>query len=57
MIPRYVEFMEALPLTPTQKVQKRLLRESGAADGVWDREAAGIVLPRDAGGGDHQVSM
>ncbi len=46
MIPRYVEFMDALPLTPTQKVQKKLLRESGAGDGVWDREAAGIALPR-----------
>lgn len=47
MIPRYVEFVEALPLTPTQKVQKRLLRESGAGAAVWDREAAGIALPRE----------
>lgn len=46
MIPRYVEFMDALPLTPTQKVQKRLLRETGAGEHTWDREAAGIALPR-----------
>lgn len=46
MIPRYVEFMDALPLTPTQKVQKRLLRASGAGEQVWDREAAGVALPR-----------
>jgi crotonobetaine/carnitine-CoA ligase len=46
MIPRYVEFMDTLPLTPTQKVQKRLLRETGAGKHTWDREAAGIVLPR-----------
>ena len=46
MVPRYVEFLDALPLTPTQKIQKRLLRETGAGPGVWDREAAGIVVPR-----------
>jgi crotonobetaine/carnitine-CoA ligase len=48
MIPRYVEFMEALPLTPTQKVRKAALRERGVGEGVWDREAAGVELPRDA---------
>jgi crotonobetaine/carnitine-CoA ligase len=46
MIPRYVEFMNALPLTPTQKVQKKLLRESGVGGEVWDREAAGLEVPR-----------
>lgn len=46
MIPRYVEFMDALPLTPTQKVQKRLLRDSGVGPATFDREAAGIALPR-----------
>ena len=46
MIPRYIEFIDTLPLTPTQKVQKRLLRETGAGPGVWDREAAGIAVPR-----------
>jgi crotonobetaine/carnitine-CoA ligase len=46
MIPRYVEFMDALPLTPTQKVQKKLLRETGVGPDTWDREKAGIALPR-----------
>ena len=46
MIPRYVEFTAALPLTPTQKVQKKLLREAGVGPDTWDREAAGIELPR-----------
>jgi crotonobetaine/carnitine-CoA ligase len=46
MIPRYVEFMDALPLTPTQKVQKKLLRETGVGPDTWDREAVGIELPR-----------
>jgi crotonobetaine/carnitine-CoA ligase len=48
MIPRYVEFMDALPITPTQKVQKKSLRESGVSAATWDREAAGIEIPRDA---------
>lgn len=47
MIPRYVEFVDALPLTPTQKVRKAVLREHGV-EGAWDREAAGIEIPRDA---------
>jgi crotonobetaine/carnitine-CoA ligase len=37
MVPRYVEILEGLPKTPTEKVRKELLRESGS-DGVWDRE-------------------
>jgi crotonobetaine/carnitine-CoA ligase len=45
MIPRYVDFIDALPLTPTQKVRKAVLRETGTT-GAWDREAAGIELPR-----------
>ena len=45
MIPRYVAFTDALPLTPTQKVRKAVLRDAGLAD-AWDREAEGIELPR-----------
>lgn len=46
MLPRYVEFMDALPRTRTNntnKAQKQQLRSSGAA-GAWDRRAAGIQL-------------
>jgi crotonobetaine/carnitine-CoA ligase len=39
MIPRYVRSVEALPKTPTEKIQKFALREAGAA-GAWDRQAA-----------------
>jgi crotonobetaine/carnitine-CoA ligase len=46
MVPRYLEFSGGLPRTPTQKVQKHLLRGSGVGSDVWDREAAGIVLRR-----------
>ncbi|MEY2566706.1 MAG: carnitine-CoA ligase [Actinomycetota bacterium] len=50
MIPRYVEVVDALPKTPTMRVRKVELRAGDAdsvfGDGVWDREAAGIELPR-----------
>lgn len=39
MVPRYVEILDQLPKTPTEKVRKELLRESGTA-GAWDRESA-----------------
>jgi crotonobetaine/carnitine-CoA ligase len=35
-VPRYIEFVEALPYTPTNKVQKFLLRQSGVTDATWD---------------------
>ncbi len=46
MVPRYVEVMDALPKTPTEKVRKQLLRDSGINENTWDREKAGIVIPR-----------
>lgn len=48
MIPRFVRVMEELPKTPTLKVEKHLLRKAGReAEGVWDREAAGVVVKRE----------
>lgn len=46
MVPRYVEILEALPRTPTEKVRKEVLRQAGVTAKTWDREAAGIVIPR-----------
>lgn len=46
MVPRYFEVVPELPKTPTQKVQKHLLRDVGVSADVWDREAAGIKLSR-----------
>jgi crotonobetaine/carnitine-CoA ligase len=46
MVPRYVEFVEELPKTPTDRVQKKALRERGVSAGTWDREREGIVIPR-----------
>lgn len=36
--PRFVRFLDALPKTPTERVQKALLRQQGIAAGTWDRE-------------------
>jgi carnitine-CoA ligase len=38
MVPRYVEFLPKLPLTPTEKVEKYRLKEAGLTPGTWDRE-------------------
>ena len=45
-VPRYLEFMAALPATENGKVQKFKLRERGITAQTWDREAAGIRLKR-----------
>ncbi|MFC5063311.1 AMP-binding protein [Actinomycetospora atypica] len=48
MVPRYVEVADALPKTPTHKVQKKLLRDAGVGPTTWDREAAGIRVTRNS---------
>ncbi len=47
MVPRYIRIIEQLPRTPTQKVQKHLLRDEGITTDTWDRVAAGILIGRD----------
>lgn len=37
--PRYVEVVDALPKTPTQKVRKQQLRSRAVTPSTWDREA------------------
>jgi len=46
MVPRYVRVVDALPKTPTQKIQKHLLRAEGLTPDTWDREKAGIKVKR-----------
>jgi crotonobetaine/carnitine-CoA ligase len=38
MVPRYVRYVDQLPKTATERVQKYVLREAGT-NGSWDREA------------------
>ncbi|MEE7462844.1 ATP-dependent acyl-CoA ligase [Methylobacterium fujisawaense] len=47
MVPRYVRFVDALPKTPTAKVQKHVLRNDGLTSDTWDRERAGIQVKRE----------
>ena len=46
MVPRYVDVVEAIPKTPTGKIQKYTLREQGVTPSTWDRVAAGVKLKR-----------
>jgi len=45
-IPRYLRFVDALPLTENGKVRKAVLRDTGITDDMWDREAAGVEVRR-----------
>lgn len=49
MVPRFIQFRDALPVTVNQKVEKFRLRqefEGAQQSHVWDREAAGVALVR-----------
>ena len=41
-VPRYIEFLDELPMTPTSRVQKYKLRERGITSATWDARAAGF---------------
>ena len=45
-VPRYLEFVEELPKTPTNRIEKYRLREMGITANTWDREEAGIKVTR-----------
>lgn len=45
MVPRYIEFIDALPQTATEKVRKKVLRERGVGPDTWDRTTS--VKPRE----------
>lgn len=47
MVPRYVRILGDLPKTPTNKIEKYLLRREGVTSDTFDREAAGIVIKSD----------
>jgi len=38
MIPRYIEFMEKLPKSASEKVQKVALKEQGLTLSTWDKQ-------------------
>ena len=45
-VPRYIEFMSGLPMTPTQKVRKVELRARGVTGATWDAKSAGFKVVR-----------
>ncbi len=45
-VPRYIEFVDSLPYTPTNKVQKYRLREVGLTPSTWDARQAGFRVVR-----------
>jgi crotonobetaine/carnitine-CoA ligase len=45
-VPRYVEFVESLPKTPTDRVEKYKLKQAGITAKTWDREKAGVQVRR-----------
>lgn len=47
MVPRYIRVLEALPKTPSAKVQKAELRAQGVTADTWDRDKAGIRIRRE----------
>jgi crotonobetaine/carnitine-CoA ligase len=45
-VPRYIEFVDELPQTPTGRVQKYKLRERGVTSETWDGRAVGFEVRR-----------
>jgi len=45
-VPRYMEFVDSLPYTPTNKVQKYKLREAGINDNTWDLKSSSYEVKR-----------
>ena len=45
-VPRYVRFLDELPKTPSQRIEKYRLREEGLVPGTWDREEHGYEVHR-----------
>ncbi len=46
MVPRYLDFAGEIQKTPTGKIQKYSLRETGITPTTWDRVKAGVKLTR-----------
>lgn len=46
MVPRYVEFREALPKNPSQRIEKYKLRAERITEFTWDRVQNGFALQR-----------
>lgn len=45
-VPRYMEFVDELPYTPTNKVQKYILRKRGVSQNTWDLKKSDYKISR-----------
>ena len=45
-VPRYIDYVDEIPTTPTAKIQKNKLRDRGLSKSAWDRDAAGYKVRR-----------
>ena len=45
-VPRYMDFVDSLPMTPTNKVQKFKLREAGVGPSTWDLNVSSYQIKR-----------
>jgi crotonobetaine/carnitine-CoA ligase len=45
-VPRFIEFVDELPITENGKVQKFKLRDRGVTARTWDRDASGLQIKR-----------
>jgi acyl-CoA synthetase (AMP-forming)/AMP-acid ligase II len=45
-IPRYIAIRDAMPKTPSERVEKFKLKNEGITDDCWDREAEGVEFAR-----------
>ena len=48
MVPRYIDVVDSMPMTLSQKIEKYKLRQQAEArlDSLWDREREGIAVTR-----------
>ena len=46
-LPRFIEFVEALPKSEVHRIMKRFLKERGVSEKTYDREKAGYFVKRD----------
>ncbi|MHA1992871.1 MAG: ATP-dependent acyl-CoA ligase, partial [Candidatus Hodarchaeales archaeon] len=45
-IPRFIDFVEALPKSKVHRIMKRFLKEAGVTEKTYDREKAGYEVKR-----------
>mgnify|MGYP003628044702 FL=1 len=45
-VPRFIEFIDEIPKTPSSKIQKNKLRDRGLSARTWDREKVGYKVRR-----------